>query len=88
MAMVPIKAVGIALAMNYGVHVGSSVTFQSLCIPHSVWDLAQSVVSTASPVCGFLLQTMQVTQNNFALAITTTVAALVAKALSTPSPPS
>ena len=88
MAMVAVKAVGIALAMNYGVHVGSSVTFQSLCIPHSVWDLAQSVVSTASPVCGFLLQTMQVTQNNFALAITTTVAALVAKALSTPSPPS
>ena len=84
MAMVAVKAVGIALAMNYGVHVGSSIAFQSLCIPHSIWDLAQSVVSTASPVCGFLLQTMQVTQNNFAVAVTTTVAALVAKSLTSP----
>ena len=83
MAMVAVKAVGLALAMNYGVHVGSSLTFQSLCIPHTVWDLAQSVVSTASPVCGFLLQTMQVTQTNFAVAVTTTVTALVAKSLMT-----
>ena len=85
MAMVTVKAVGLALVMNYGVHVGSSLTFESLCIPHSLWDLAQSVVSTASPVCGFLLQTMQVTQNNFAVAVTTTVAALVAKALTAPA---
>jgi hypothetical protein len=85
MAMMTVKAVGLALAMNYGVHVGSSLTFESLCIPHSLWDLAQSVVSTASPVCGFLLQTMQVTQNNFAVAVTTTVAALVAKALTAPA---
>ena len=85
MAMMTVKAVGLALAMNYGVHVGSSLTFESLCIPHSFWDLAQSVVSTASPVCGFLLQTMQVTQNNFAVAVTTTVAALVAKALTAPA---
>lgn len=85
MAMMTVKAVGIALAMNYGVHVGSSLTFESVCIPHSVWELAQSVVSTASPVCGFLLQTMQVTQNNFAVAVTTTVAALVAKALTAPA---
>ena len=76
-----LKAVGVTLAMNYGVHVGSSVAFQSLCVPHTIWDLAQSVVSTASPVCGFLLSTMQVTQNNFAVAITTTVAALVSGAL-------
>jgi hypothetical protein len=85
MAMMTVKAVGLALAMNYGVHVGSSLTFESLCIPHSLWDLARSVVSTASPVCGFLLQTMQVTQNNFAVAVTTTVAALVAKALTAPA---
>ena len=86
MAMLAVKTVGLALAMNYGVHVGSSVTFHSLCIPHSIWDLAQSVVSTASPVCGVLLQTMQVTQNNFAVAVTTGVAALIATSLSAPTP--
>lgn len=81
MALLAMKAVGLTLAMNYGVHVGSSLAFQSVCIPHSVWDLAQSVVSTASPVCGFLLSTMQMTQNNVAVAVTTTVAAIVAKSL-------
>lgn len=86
MAMVAMKATGIALAMNYGVHVGSSIAFDTFCVPHSVWDLARSVVSTASPVCGFLLQTMQVTQTNFAVAVTTTLTALVAKSLMTPAP--
>ena len=83
MVVVPlaVKAVGITLAMNYGVHVGSSLAFQSLCVPHTIWDIAQSVVSTASPVCGFLLNTMQLTQNTFAVTITTTVAALVVKSL-------
>ena len=78
-----IKAVGITLAMNYGVHIGSSLAFESVCVPHSIWEVAQSVVSVASPVCGFLLNTMQVTQNTVAVTLTTTVAALVAKALST-----
>lgn len=77
-----VKAVGITLAMNYGVHIGSSLAFESLCVPHSIWEVAQSVVSVASPVCGFLLNTMQVTQNTVAVTLTTTVAALVAKALS------
>jgi hypothetical protein len=81
MAMLAVKAVGVTLAMNYGVHITSSLTFQSLCIPHSMWDIAQSVVSTASPICGVLLTTMQVTQNNFAVALTTTVATIVARAL-------
>lgn len=82
--MVPlaVKAVGVTLAMNYGVHIGSSLAFESLCVPHTIWDIAQSVVSVASPVCGFLLNTMQVTQNTFAVTLTTTVAALVAGALS------
>lgn len=82
MAMVAVKAAGLALAMNYGVHVGSSIAFDTFCVPHSLWDLAQSVVSTASPVCGFFLSTMQVTQTNFAVAVTTTATALLAGALS------
>lgn len=77
-----VKAVAATLAMNYGVHVGSSLAFESLCVPHTIWEVAQSVVSVASPVCGFLLNTMQMTQNTFAVTLTTTVAALVAGALS------
>lgn len=83
MVVVPlaVKAVAVTLAMNYGVHIGSSLAFQSVCVPHSVWDLAQAVVSTASPVCGLLLSTMQMTQNNVAVALTTTAAALITGAL-------
>jgi hypothetical protein len=82
--MVPlaVKAVAATLAMNYGVHIGSSLAFQSVCVPQSVWDLAQTFVTTASPVCGALLSTMQLTQNNVAVALTTTVAALISSALS------
>lgn len=76
-----IKAVGATLAMNYGVHVGSSLAFEAVCVPHTIWDIAQSVVTVASPVCGFLLNTMQITQNTFAVTITTTIAALVAQTL-------
>ena len=81
--MIPlaVKAVVATLAMNYGVHVGSSLAFDALCVPHSVWDVAQTIVSTASPVCGFLLNTMQVTQNTFAVTLTTTAAALISSAL-------
>lgn len=78
MALVAIKTTGIALAMNYGVHVGSSMAFDSFCVPHSVWDIAQSFIATSSPVCAFLLNTMSMTQNNFAVALTTTIAASVA----------
>ena len=82
MAMIlAVKTAAIALAMNYGVHVGSSYAFTKLCVPQSVWDIAGSLVATASPVCSFLLSTMQVTQNNFAVVVTTTLAALVSGAL-------
>jgi uncharacterized cupredoxin-like copper-binding protein len=70
-----------AVALNYGVHVGSSVAYASVCVPQSVWDLARTMASTASPVCSMLLATMQITQNNFAVVLTTTVTALVAGAL-------
>ncbi len=75
MALAAIKTASIALAVNYGVHVSSSLAFDQLCIPHSLWDLAQSMVATASPVCSVLLTTMQLTQNNVAVVLTTTLAA-------------
>jgi hypothetical protein len=73
MALIAMKTAGLALAMNYGVHVGSSIAYSEFCIPHTVWDIGQSIVSTASPVCSFLLNTMQVTQSNYAVVLTTTL---------------
>lgn len=80
-ALVAVKTAALAIAMNYGVHVGSSYVYSVLCIPQSVWDVARSFATTASPVCSFLLSTMQVTQGNFAVVITTTLATIAAGVL-------
>lgn len=79
--VVAVKTAALAVAMNYGVHVGASLAYSRFCVPQSVWDIAHSVVTTASPVCSFLLSTMQVTQNNFAVVITTTLASIAAGVL-------
>jgi hypothetical protein len=80
-ALVAVNMAATVLALNYGVHVGSAYAYSKFCIPQDVWDVARSFVTTASPVCSFLLNTMQVTQNNFAIVITTTVTTLAATAL-------
>jgi hypothetical protein len=80
-ALVAVKTAALAVAMNYGVHVGSSYAYSKLCVPQTVWDIAASLATTASPVCTFLLSTMQVTQSNFAVVITSTLASLAAGAL-------
>jgi hypothetical protein len=77
-ALVAVKTAALAIAMNYGVHVGSSYAYSMFCVPQTLWDVARSFATTASPVCSFLLSTMQVTQSNFALVLTTTVASIVA----------
>lgn len=81
MALVAAKAAGVALAMNYGAHLGSSLTYAKVCMPGSVWDLAASIVTTASPVCSFLLSTMQITQSNYAAVLTTTFATVMSGVL-------
>ncbi len=85
MALLALKAAGIAIGINYGSHVASSHLFHAFCTPQSIWDIPLSVVTTASPVCSFLLNVMQLTQNNFAVGLTTTIAALAAGALRTVS---
>jgi hypothetical protein len=80
-ALVAVKTAALAIAMNYGVHVGSSYAYGKLCVPQTVWDVARSFATTASPVCAFLLSTMQVTQSNFAVVITATLASIVAGVL-------
>ena len=73
MVLIAVKTAALALAMNYGVHVGSSLAYAKYCMPQTIWDIGHSLVTTASPVCSFLLNTMQVTQNNYAMVITTTL---------------
>ena len=77
-ALMAVQTAAVAVAINYGVHVGASYGYASLCIPQTVWDIARSFATTASPICTFLLSTMQVTQSNFAVVITTTLAAVAA----------
>lgn len=79
--MAAVKTVAIALAVNYGVHMGASFAYAKLCMPESVWGLLQSVVTTASPVCSFVLNTMQVTQSNYAAVIATTLVGAMSQAL-------
>lgn len=78
---VAVKTAALAIALNYGVHVGSSYVYSTLCVPQTIWEIARSFATTASPVCSFVLNTMQVTQSNFAVVITTTVAAIVSGVL-------
>jgi hypothetical protein len=81
MALVALKAAGATLLLNYGVHMGSSFAHAKVCMPQSIADLATSFVTTASPVCSFLLSAMQVTQNNYATVLTTSVLTALATAL-------
>jgi hypothetical protein len=76
-----VKAAVIALGMNYGVHVGAALAYGKFCLPDTVWSLAQSLVTTASPVCSVLLQTMAMTQNNYAAVLTTTIVTTLATTL-------
>lgn len=75
------KTTAISLVMNYAVHVGSSFGYHEFCIPHTLWEVAQSLISTASPVCTFLLNTMQATQSNYATMVMSTVATTIAAGL-------
>jgi hypothetical protein len=80
-AGVAVKTAALAIALNYGVHVGASLTYNQFCVPQSVWDIGHSFIATASPVCSFLLSSMQFTQNNFAVVITSTLASVAAAVL-------
>lgn len=76
-----LAAAGISIGLNYGTHLAASYAHTSFCLPHSVADVLQSFVTTASPVCSLLLNTMQVTQTNFATILTTTIVSTVATSL-------
>lgn len=81
MALVAAKVALLTLGLNYGVHYTSARIYDTLCIPHSLGDMFQSLATTASPACSFVLNTMVFTQNNYANVFTTTITSLVTSAI-------
>ena len=77
MALVLVKTAGGILAANYIAHVGSAWAFHEFCVPKTVWDIAQSLVTTASPVCSVLVSVLQSTQTNYASVLTTSIVTTV-----------
>lgn len=81
MALVVAKTALLSLGLNYGVHYTSARLYDMMCVPHSVADLFTSLATTASPVCGFLLHTMTMTQSNYAIVLAATLTSALANAL-------
>ena len=81
MALAVVKAGVLTLGLNYGVHYTSARLYDVLCVPHSVTGFFTSLATTASPVCGMLLQTMTMTQNNYAVVLTASLTSVIANAL-------
>lgn len=77
-----VKIASATLGLNYAAHYVAARAYDYICVPHSLAGVLQSFVTTASPVCSAFLQVMQVTQGNYATVLTTTVATLVARGLS------
>ena len=84
MALVMMKTASIAFGLNYISHATTAYVYNWLCVPHSIWDIPQSIVSAASPVCSLVLNLMQVTQSNVAAVLTSTIAATLAGVLKPP----
>jgi hypothetical protein len=76
-AKVAMATVGI----NFSIHYAAAMLYNYVCVPHSVSDILQSLVATASPVCNGLLHVMYATQSNYASALTATMTALLSNSL-------
>jgi hypothetical protein len=81
MALLLAKTAFLSLGLNYGVHYASARLYDTYCVPHSLNEIVRTFASTASPVCGFLLQTMTLTQNNYAVVLTATLTTTLANVL-------
>ena len=78
------EAVGkvvLAIVVNYGVHYASMATHNWMCMPHTVKEVAMSMLTTGSPICSTLLTVGQQTQNGYAAGVTTGFVTLIANAL-------
>jgi hypothetical protein len=78
------EAVGkvvLAVLLNYGAHYASMTLHNSMCIPHTLEEVAQALFLTASPACSMLLTVGQQTQNSYSIAITTGAVTILTNAL-------
>lgn len=64
----------LAVGVNYGVHFVSARFYDMFCVPHTLQEIAQTLVTTASPVCSTAIGVIQLTQANYASIITVTLA--------------
>jgi hypothetical protein len=80
-ALVVAKTALLSLGLNYGVHYTSARLYDTYCIPHTLNEIFQSLATTASPVCTFLLSTMTATQSNYAVVLTATLTSALTNAL-------
>jgi hypothetical protein len=64
----------LAVGLNYGIHYGAARFYDMYCVPHSFAEIAQTIVSTASPVCSVAIGVVQMTQSNYASIITVSLA--------------
>lgn len=64
----------LAVGLNYGVHFACARFYDAFCVPHSFAEIAQTLVTTASPVCSVSLGVVQMTQSNYASIITVSLA--------------
>ena len=67
----------LAAGVNYGVHFVSARFYDMFCVPHTLREIAQTLVTTASPVCSTAIGIVQMTQANYASIITITLAGSV-----------
>lgn len=79
--MEAVSKVILAIVLNYGVHYGSMAAHNSMCMPHTMQEVAQSLFLTASPACSTLLMIGQQTQNGYAAAVTTGAVTLLMNGL-------
>jgi hypothetical protein len=63
-----------AVAVNYGVHFMSARFYDAFCVPHTLQEIAQTLVTTASPICTTAINVAHMTQSNYASVITITLA--------------
>ena len=64
----------LAVSVNYGVHFVSARFYDAFCVPHTLQEIAQTLVTTASPICATAINIVHMTQSNYASVITITLA--------------
>jgi len=72
-----------AVAVNYGVHFASARFYDAFCVPHTLQEIAQTLVTTASPICATAINVVHMTQSNYASVITMTLAGGIVNLLKT-----